>query len=128
MLKFGGCEFEDDKTILCKIKEDEKVVDKIKWKLFDRKKKMWEGKEFFFEKWVQPESKSGIIFFSVWDQAKNKKKFIIEGYGIGTIDPKKFKEIAPVAPIQRFEAYDEKKAKKQFLDLVAMNTRMYKKI
>jgi len=71
------------------------------WKLHSREEKEYEGDTYFFERWVDPSSNSGMVFFSGRSKETGRKIFIVEGYGIGTIDPKRFKEIAPMAPIQR---------------------------
>lgn len=80
------------------------------WELFSRQEKEHEGDTYFFERWVHRPSKSGIIFFSN-KAASGRKIFVVEGYGIGTIDPKTFEESADVAPIQRTEWLTEEEGR-----------------
>jgi hypothetical protein len=75
------------------------------WRLFERKEKVYRGQKHFFEKWVHDESRSGIIFYSTLDE-RGKTCYVVEGYGIGTIDTKTFTERSMMAPIQRSCHYD----------------------
>lgn len=98
----------------------------LKWQLLDRKAKEHQGKSFFYERYVQRESKSGIVFYSTLKRVKGKKIsiYVIEGYGIGTIDPKTFGEIGKMAPIQRYELRDYATAKKTLEALKEFNSRL----
>lgn len=96
------------------------VMRKGKWELFSRREKEYKDKEFFFEKWVNPETKSGMVFFSTI--VGNRITYVVEGYGVGTINPENFDEIADSAPIQRYEFHDLKKARRCLEDLKQFNS------
>ena len=69
--------------------------------LFSREEKVYKGKKVFFERWIEPKSKSGIIFYSDVKPVEGKY-YVVEGYGISTVNPKGF-SVAPgtTALIQR---------------------------
>jgi hypothetical protein len=94
------------------------------WELFDTKEKEWKGEQYFHNRYVHKESKSGIVYFST--ENEGKKLFIVEGYGIGTINPKTFKETVDFAPIQRHELENEEDADKALVDLMKKNTDCWK--
>lgn len=81
------------------------------WELHSRKEVEHEGETYFYERWVHPPSKSGIIFFSDRSKDSGRKIYVVEGYGVGTINPKTFKEIASMAPIQRTEWLTEEEGR-----------------
>jgi len=83
----------------------------MSWELFDRKIKTYQSQQFFHERWVHRESKSGMVFYSDLDK-EGKIKYVVEGYGTGTVDPDTFKEITEIAPIQRREFLDLEDAKR----------------
>jgi mannose-6-phosphate isomerase-like protein (cupin superfamily) len=88
------------------------------WKLLRRQEmvsKMPDGKEetLFHQRWLHPESRSGIVAFSSFETHKTvcgysyeheaaEVYYVVEGYGIGTFDSD-FGEIGTIAPIQRSE-------------------------
>jgi hypothetical protein len=89
------------------------------WKL--RKRQEWEftmpdtSKVIGFQElWIHPDSKSGIMTYASFEvedrvcqyghkHLASEVYYIVEGYGIGTIDPKTLKEIGGFAPIERTE-------------------------
>jgi hypothetical protein len=79
------------------------------WKLFDRREKIVDGFNHFYERWVETDSNSGIVFYS--DVFNGKIVFVVEGYGIGTIDHKMFKETVAGTCIDRNEFVDEIEAR-----------------
>jgi hypothetical protein len=79
------------------------------WKLLDRKEKIIDGFNHFFERWVETDSNSGMVFHS--DISNGKIVFVVEGYGIGTIDHKTFKETVAGTCIDRNEFVDEVEAR-----------------
>lgn len=88
------------------------------WELFDRKTKKVDGETYFFNRYINKKLKSGIIYLSGTSKKTGEKAYIVEGYGIGTIDPKTFKEIASAAPIARFEESTEEEAEKKLIELM----------
>lgn len=94
------------------------------WKIFDTKEKEWKGEQYFYNRYVHKESKSGVVYFST--EKEGKKLFIVEGYGIATIDPETFEEIADLAPIQRHELEKEEDAEKALTDLMKKNMDYWK--
>ena len=96
------------------------------WELYDSEEKEWKGGKYFFNRYVHRESKSGIVYLSTIT-SEESKVFIIEGYGIGTIDPITFKEIADIAPIQRYEIEREDLAEKVLIDLMNENIYYWRK-
>ena len=95
------------------------------WTLFDSKEKEHEGDRYFYNRYIHRESKSGIVYYSTKSRA-GKKYFVVEGYGIGTIDPKTFKEITEGAPIQRHEKDTEAEAEKALINLMKENADRFK--
>ena len=94
----------------------------MSWKLFDRKTKRHLGYLLFKEKWVEPITKSGVVFYSDiseiddtnfygYTHPKGSVFYGIEAYGIGTVHPKTFTERGTMAPIERYEFNDLKQAK-----------------
>ncbi len=76
---------------------------------------MPDGKEqtLFLEKWFHPESQSGIVAYSTFEESRRVCEHgyaheaaavyhVVEGYGIGTLDSD-FRETGDIAPIQRSE-------------------------
>lgn len=98
----------------------------MKYTLLKREEKRYKGRKFFFEKWVEQKSKSGIVFYSSMRRSDGRKYYIVEGYGIGTIDPKTFKEIAGIAPIQRSEYRSPQAGRKGLAKLMRENLRIIK--
>ena len=92
----------------------------MKYTLLKRQEKPFKGKKFFLEKWVEPKSKSGIVFFSTV-KPDGSRYYVVEGYGIGTIDPKTFTAIADLAPIQRSEYRSLEAARKGLAKLMREN-------
>ena len=92
----------------------------MKYTLLKRREKWHKGKKYFFEQWVEPKSKSGIVFFSSI-RRDGSKFYVVEGYEIGTIDPKTFKEIEDGAIIQRSEYTSLREAKKGLAELKREN-------
>ena len=94
----------------------------MKYVLLERKVRRYKGKKIFFEKWVEPRSKSGIVFYSNV-KPKGSIYYVVEGYGIGTIDPKTFSEIPGVgcAPIQRSEYKSLAEAREGLAKLMKSN-------
>lgn len=90
------------------------------WELFEAKEKEWRGEHYFYNRYVHKESKSGIVYFST--EREGKKLFVVEGYGIGTIDPETFEEITDFTPIQRHEKEKEEDAEEALFDLMKENT------
>lgn len=86
------------------------------WHLLDRKRQTYQGHELFLERWVHDASRSGIRFFSVVEAGQ--PKYVVEGYGVGTINPATFEEVTDEAPIQRSEHEDYQEARE------ALNTLM----
>lgn len=84
------------------------------WRLYSRDEEEFKGETYFYEKWVEDETKSGMIFFSGLDE-EGSKVYIVESYGIGTIDPKTFEEISDFAPIVYRKCHDEAEGR-QFLE------------
>jgi len=93
------------------------------WKLYDRNTKTVDGHKHFFERWVEPESSSGMLFFSDvspkdeknfynYRHPKGTVYYVVEAYGVGTIDTKKFKEKTGGCFIDRTEFEDLEQAKK----------------
>jgi len=91
------------------------------WKLLNIRIKTVDGYEHFYERWVHVKSKSGIVFYSTictnpqpnfygYEHKKGSVYFVVEGYGIGTIDPKTFKEITNGTCIQHTEYEDREQA------------------
>ena len=80
------------------------------WKLLQRRTKSKGTVKYFYEKWHHTKTDSGIIIKKELDEKIGKPYFVVEGYGIGTIN-NKFKEIDGVAPIQRSEHNYEKDAR-----------------
>ena len=97
----------------------------MKYTLLKRWEKWHKGRKYFLERWVEPKSKSGIVFFSSI-RRDGSKFYVVEGYGIGTIDPKTFKEIAGIAPIQRSEYRSLKGGRKGLAKLMRENLRAIK--
>lgn len=95
------------------------------WELYDRREKEYEGDKYFYNRYVHRESESGMVYFSTL--IKDKKVFVVEGYGIGTIDPEKFVEISDIAPIQRYEIEREDLAEKVLIDLMNENIYYWRK-
>lgn len=96
------------------------------WELFSRREKEYEGKKHFYERWVHRASKSGCVFFSTVDE-EGKVIYVVEGYGIGTVDPGEFREIADFAPIQRSVHKDEEKARRALRELMTENLEIWRK-
>jgi hypothetical protein len=94
------------------------------WEVFDTKEKEKKGEKYFHNRYIHKESKSGVIYFST--EKGGKRLFIVEGYGIGTIDPETFKEIAELAPLQRYELEKEEDAEKALIDLMNKNIDFWK--
>jgi hypothetical protein len=84
----------------------------------------YHGRKYFFERWVHDASSSGIIFYSTPDE-EGKTYYVVEGYGIGTINTKTFseREEAGIAPIQRSRHYDSHEARKRLEALKEENLR-----
>lgn len=95
------------------------------WTPFDAKEKEFEGDRYFYNRYIHRESKSGIVFYST--KSGGKKFFVVEGYGIGTINPRTFKEITDGAPIQRHEKDTEEEAEKALIDLMKENAEYFRK-
>lgn len=93
------------------------------WKLLNRKEKTFKGKQIFYERWVEKSTKSGIVFLSGVKET-GESVFIVEGYGIGTINPKNFKPIAKSAPIQRYELTSEQEGREILTQLQEFNYRL----
>ncbi len=91
------------------------------WELFDTKEKEFEGDRYFYNRYIHKKSKSGIVFYST--KSGGKKFFVVEGYSIGTINPRTFKEITDSALIQRHEKDTEEEAEKALIELMKENTR-----
>lgn len=89
------------------------------WELYDAEEKEWKGDRYFYNRYVHKDSKSGIVYFSTYRESM--KVFVVEGYGIGTIDPNTFKEIAAIAPIQRYERNNKEEAERVLIDLMKGN-------
>lgn len=98
------------------------------WKLFKRRTKNYEGRNYFHEKWVDPITKSGMVFYSTLSDSDKKNfygykhpkgnvYFVVEGYGKGTISQRTFKEIGPSAPIERYEFEDKNRAKAKLKEM-----------
>jgi hypothetical protein len=96
----------------------------MKFILLKRREKWHKGKKYFHEQWVEPKSESGIVFYSSMRRSDGSKYYVVEGYGIGTIDPKTFNEIAGIAPIQRSEYTSLKTAKKGLAELKRENLKV----
>ena len=96
------------------------------WRLKKRVEREYGGKVFFYDQWVEPESKSGIVFMNGIDRKSCKIIYVVEGYGIGTVDPKTFKEIADGAPIEHFETESYEEAKRILEMLKEHNYRLAK--
>lgn len=96
------------------------------WTLFDSKEKEVEGDRYFYNRYIHKKSKSGIVYYSTKSRA-GKKYFVVEGYGIGTIDPRTFKEITDSAPIQRHEKDTEEQAEKALFELMKENAEYFRK-
>ncbi len=81
------------------------------WKLLQRRTKSQGTVKYFYEKWHHAKSNSGAVIYSQRDENTGKRYFVVEGYGIGTLN-NKFKEIGgTVAPIQKSEHNYEKDAR-----------------
>jgi hypothetical protein len=96
----------------------------MNWELFSRELRYHKGKRYFFERWVHKPSKSGMIFYSTI-RPSGERFYVVEGYGIGTIDPYKFREIAGIAPIQRFECDNYYEARKRLRELQRENLELW---
>jgi hypothetical protein len=94
------------------------------WELFDREEREWKGERYFWNRYIHRESKSGINYFSTFKDGE--KVFVVEGYGVGTIDPDTFKEISDIAPIQRCECDSQEEAEKALIGLMEENTNRWK--
>lgn len=90
------------------------------WKLFDRKEAKIEGKRCFYEKWIEPKGKSGIVFFCYPEEGR--VVYVVEGYGVGTINPKTFRELGGIAPIQTYRFHGFGTARKALTYLKQWNT------
>lgn len=89
------------------------------WKLGERQERemtMPDAKKVlaFHELWLHPDSKSGIVTFATFEKEDHVCPYghehlageiyhVVEGYGIGTIDPRTHKEIGGFAPIEHTE-------------------------
>ncbi len=93
------------------------------WEVFDIKEKKGRGEKHFYKRYVHKESKSGLIYFST--EKEGKRLFVVEEYGIGTIDPETFKQVAGSAPVQRYENEDEDYAEKTLIDLMKKTTALW---
>ena len=96
--------------------------------LFSRKEKMFKGKKFFFERWVERKSKSGIVCYSdVKDSGC--RYYVVEGYGVGTINTDTFSEIDDgcIAPIQRSKHRTEPAARRALIRLMNENIKDMRK-
>jgi hypothetical protein len=74
------------------------------WRLFSREERKYQDQEAFRERWVHDESVSGITFLSYAEAGR--VNYVVEGYGIGTVDPATFRETVEQAPIVRSEHED----------------------
>ena len=107
--------------------EAEKVARLVdEWRLFDRRKKMYHGQTFFYERWVHDRSKSGVVFYSTLDK-DGRVFYVVEGYGIGTINSKTFTERSQCAPIQRSEHYSLEEATEALQKLKRENLKLWRK-
>lgn len=98
------------------------------WKLFDRRTKKYEGHNHFYEKWVDHETDSGMVFYSTvsehddtnvygYKHPTGSVYYVVEAYGTGTIDPYTFKEKSWGAPIERYEFDDLSEAKHKLKEM-----------
>ena len=85
----------------------------------------WESKGnwLFSEKWFEPGSKSGIALHKILNP-DGEIRYILEDYGIGTIDPKTFSKKSDGAPIQRMEYRTDDKAREALGNLMKKNLQM----
>ena len=96
------------------------------WRLRKRVEREHRGRVFFYEQWVDPESRSGIVFMNGIDRRTGKIIYVFEGYGIGTVDPETFEEIAEGAPVEHFRTYSYEEARRILEMLKEHNYRLAK--
>ncbi len=96
--------------------------EEIQYFQLEREEKEINGKSFFYEKWVEANSNSGIAFYMT-QKPDGTVIYVVEGYGIGTIDSDTFEEIADGAPVQRTEYGSFREARKGLTKLIMNNLR-----
>ena len=82
-------------------------------------KKSW----LFSEKWFEPGSKSGIAFYRALNP-DGESCYVVEDYGIGTVNAKTFMKKNGKAPIQRMEYKTDDEAREALGNLMKKNLQM----
>ena len=86
------------------------------------RKREWESKKnwFFLEKWFEPGSKSGIAFYRALNP-DGEICYVVEDYGIGTVNLRTFMKKNGKAPIQRMEYKTDNEAREALGKLMKKN-------
>ncbi len=89
------------------------------------KRREWnsKGNLLFFEKWFEPGSKSGIAFYNTLNPDR-EICYVVEDYGVGTIDPKTFGKRNDGTPIRRMEYKEYTEAREGLGELMKKNLQM----